>query len=130
MDSRFGRACGVQKASSMKKLALLFLMTTACATGRTAPATTTPPAGSSSSSTAQWDISNIANEQVDYWVSRFESDKRAEFASYLDRMKQYEPMITDKLRARQMPHDLIYLAMIESGFNPEAHSVANARGIW
>ena len=109
----------------MKKLALLFLFASACAGGR-APSVA-PPA---SPSNVQWDISNIPNERVDYWISRFQSDKRAEFASYLDRMKQYEPMITAKLRDRQMPHDLLYLAMIESGFNPEAHSAANARGIW
>lgn len=103
----------------MKKLALLFLF--ACAS------TSTPPPAASN---VPWDISNIPNERVDYWVSRFTSDKRAEFASYLERMKQYEPMITAKLRDRRMPHDLLYLAMIESGFNPEAHSVADARGIW
>ena len=29
-----------------------------------------------------------------------------------------------------MPADLLYLAMAESGFNPEAHSAAAAKGIW
>ena len=78
----------------------------------------------------QWDVANIPNDRVDYWINRFTSDKRAEFATYLDRMKQYEPMISEKLRERQMPQDLLYLAMIESGFNTAAHSTADARGIW
>lgn len=77
-----------------------------------------------------WDISNIPNQRVDYWVQRFQTDKRAEFSTYLDRMQQYEPMISEKLRQRDMPHDLLYLAMIESGFNTQAHSRADARGIW
>src|SRR4051812_3136013 len=77
-----------------------------------------------------WDISNISNQRVDYWVQRFQTDKRAEFATYLDRMQQYEPMISEKLRSHQMPQDLIYLPMIESGFNPQAHSRSDARGIW
>jgi membrane-bound lytic murein transglycosylase D len=29
-----------------------------------------------------------------------------------------------------MPEELIYLAMVESGFNVEAHSAREARGIW
>jgi membrane-bound lytic murein transglycosylase D len=39
-------------------------------------------------------------------------------------------MIAEKLRRRGMPADLIYLAMAESGLNPQAHSVADAAGIW
>jgi membrane-bound lytic murein transglycosylase D len=39
-------------------------------------------------------------------------------------------MISRELRERDMPQDLIYLAMIESGFNPQAHSAQGARGMW
>ena len=31
---------------------------------------------------------------------------------------------------RDMPQDLVYLAMIESGFNPKAYSSARASGLW
>lgn len=103
---------------------------TSCAstTGATTPAG--PMTSSIPSSSAGWDISNIDHERVDYHINRFQTEKRAEFASYLDRMEQYQPMISRKLRERRMPQDLIYLAMIESGFNTEAHSAAAARGIW
>jgi membrane-bound lytic murein transglycosylase D len=40
------------------------------------------------------------------------------------------PMISEKLAERGMPQDLIYLAMIESGFNPSAYSHAHASGLW
>jgi membrane-bound lytic murein transglycosylase D len=39
-------------------------------------------------------------------------------------------MITAKLAAKGMPQGLIYLAMIESGFNPTAKSPVRARGLW
>ena len=39
-------------------------------------------------------------------------------------------MISGKLAAREMPKELIYLAMIESGFNPTAKSPVQARGLW
>jgi membrane-bound lytic murein transglycosylase D len=39
-------------------------------------------------------------------------------------------MIQAKLEERGMPQDLIYLAMIESGFNPKAYSSAHASGLW
>ena len=57
-------------------------------------------------------------------------EKRAEIATYLERKPQYEEMIRRELKRRRMPEDLLYLAMIESGFNPEAHSAQGARGIW
>lgn len=79
---------------------------------------------------ATWDLPNLDHQRVDYWVGRFTTDKRDDFAIYLQRMDRYAPMIAEKLAARGMPQDLIYLAMIESGFNPNATSSANAKGLW
>jgi membrane-bound lytic murein transglycosylase D len=45
-------------------------------------------------------------------------------------MGKYEDMITAKLDARGMPRELIYLAMIESNFNPTAKSRVKAVGMW
>lgn len=80
----------------------------------------------------QWDIANIDNQRVDYWVNRFTTDPRLapRYATWLERKPTYEPMISQKLAARSMPQDLIYLAMIESGFNPKAYSHAHAGGLW
>jgi membrane-bound lytic murein transglycosylase D len=50
------------------------------------------------------------------------------FAMWLDRKPKFEPMISAKLEERDMPQDLIYLAMIESGFNPTAKSPKKAGG--
>src|SRR5688572_19570917 len=103
------------------------------AAGCASSSTTPPPMTSSipARSDVTWDLANIPHWRVDHWIEQFtRGEKRAEFATYLDRKGQYESMIRGKLRARQMPEDLVYLAMIESGFNPEAHSAQAARGIW
>jgi membrane-bound lytic murein transglycosylase D len=74
---------------------------------------------------------DLSHERVDYWVERFTNgDKRAEIEAAFARKPQVETMIAEKLRRRGMPGDLIYLAMAESGLNPQAHSVADAAGIW
>lgn len=76
-------------------------------------------------------LADLDHERVAYHVARFTTgEKAAEFATYRERMPQYAPMIREKLRRKGMPEDLVYLAMIESGFNVEAHSAAGARGIW
>jgi membrane-bound lytic murein transglycosylase D len=77
-----------------------------------------------------WDLANIDHYRVDYWIRRFTTDKRGEFAIWLERKGQYDPMISAKLAEKGMPQDLVYLAMIESGFNPKALSHASASGIW
>ena len=83
-----------------------------------------PPSG--------WDLPNIDNPRVDSWVKLFSTDARVKsrFALWLDRKSTYQPMISAKLEQHDMPQDLIYLAMIESGFNPKAKSPAKAGGLW
>jgi membrane-bound lytic murein transglycosylase D len=106
---------------------LLSLLTVACAS-------TSAPAAVPSSAASPADRSELADlphPRVDHWVTEFTTGaKSAEFATYRQRMPQYEVMIRAKLRRRGMPEDLLYLAMIESGFNPEARSLAEAAGIW
>lgn len=77
-----------------------------------------------------WDLPNLDHERVDYWVERFTTDKRGDFTGFLERSGRYIPMISAKLEERGMPQDLIYLAMIESGFNTTAYSRADASGLW
>lgn len=76
------------------------------------------------------DLPNLEHPLVNSWIKRFTGPGRGSFATYLSRMDKYEGMISKKLAARRMPQDLIYLAMIESGFNPTAKSPVSARGLW
>ncbi|MEX1186163.1 MAG: lytic transglycosylase domain-containing protein [Gemmatimonadaceae bacterium] len=79
-----------------------------------------------------WDIANLDNQRVDMWIEIFTTRPklRDRFAVWLERKPKFEPMISAKLADRDMPQDLIYLAMIESGFNPKAYSHAHAGGLW
>ncbi len=68
--------------------------------------------------------------KIDQWVSRLTTSLREDFSTSLTRMDKYASMITAKLDAKQMPRELIYLAMIESNFNPNARSKVGAVGMW
>jgi membrane-bound lytic murein transglycosylase D len=91
-----------------------------------------PDNASAQPSSSGWDLPNLDNARVDSWIKLFSTDPKVKsrFALWLDRKPQYEPMISAKLEAHDMPQDLIYLAMIESGFNPKAQSPAKAGGLW
>lgn len=60
----------------------------------------------------------------------FTGSGRGYFEKWLQRRGRYEEMIVGKLEERGMPRDLLYLSMIESGFNPKAWSHASASGLW
>jgi membrane-bound lytic murein transglycosylase D len=84
----------------------------------------------STSSAGVLDLPNLAHPRVDSWIKRFTTTQRSSFATYLARMTRYEAMISRELAERDMPQGLIYLAMIESGFNPTAKSPVKATGLW
>lgn len=81
---------------------------------------------------ATWDLPNLDHERVDYWVARFDTvpAMRKKFEEFLERAGRWAPPILERLEARGMPKDLVFLAMIESGFNPAARSRAKAAGVW
>ena len=80
----------------------------------------------------EWDLPNLDHPRIDYWVARFDTvpEMRKKFQGFLDRGAELAPMILERLEARGMPQDLLYLAMIESGFQPNATSHAAAVGVW
>jgi len=55
---------------------------------------------------------------------------RRMFETWLKRSGRYQELIQTELRERHLPEDLIWLAMIESGFDPRAKSPAGAVGLW
>jgi membrane-bound lytic murein transglycosylase D len=91
-----------------------------------------PAVVSQPENTPGWDLANLDNARVDSWIKIFSTNPKVKsrFAVWLDRKPTFEPMISAKLEEREMPQDLIYLAMIESGFNPKAMSRAKAGGLW
>ncbi|WP_437874555.1 transglycosylase SLT domain-containing protein [Sorangium sp. So ce513] len=55
---------------------------------------------------------------------------RQMFETWLKRSGRYQEMIQAELRDRRLPEDLIWVAMIESGFDATAKSPAGAVGLW
>ena len=76
------------------------------------------------------DIPLTFNSKVAYFTRYFQDSGRSSFARWLSRSERYIPMMRQVLRKEGLPEDLVYLAMIESGFSPHALSVASAVGPW
>lgn len=77
-----------------------------------------------------WDLPVTRNESVDMWIGFLEGRNSRHTHLWLEREGRYGPMIRAELRRRDMPQDLLYLAMIESGLSPKAYSKAAASGMW
>lgn len=72
----------------------------------------------------------VINERV-LRELKFFSQGAKEFArGSLSRKTLFEEMIRAKLRERNMPEDLLFLAFVESGFKTKAYSRAKASGLW
>lgn len=71
------------------------------------------------------------NEHVRFFLDRFQTGyRRAITESRLARSGRYLPMILDIFKEKGLPEELVFTAMIESGFNPVAVSRAGAKGLW
>jgi membrane-bound lytic murein transglycosylase D len=72
----------------------------------------------------------VYNEYVEGYLTLFQTRLRERFEVWLARSGRYVPMMQNILKRKEIPEDLVFLALIESGFNPQAHSVASAVGPW
>lgn len=80
-----------------------------------------------------WDIdvqTYASHERVQYWMDYFTGRSRWHFERYIERAGRYDSMIRTRLAAAGLPQDLLYLAMIESGFAQTIRSRAGAVGVW
>ena len=65
-----------------------------------------------------------------FFLDRFTGNQREVVNLWVGRAGRYLGMIRSVLRSRDLPEELAYTAMIESGFNPLAVSRAGAKGMW
>ena len=90
-----------------------------------------PPAATPLATTWDIDVATYAqNERVQAYIEYFTGPARRHFEIYLSRLARYEPMVRERLRDGGLPQDLVYLALIESGMNPNAVSRSRAVGMW
>ncbi len=73
---------------------------------------------------------DFSHPRVDDFVTRFQTDLRASFASALSRSGRYVPRMSSILEKEGVPQELAYLPLIESGFRTQAVSRAGAVGPW
>jgi membrane-bound lytic murein transglycosylase D len=80
-----------------------------------------------------WDLNVQAyadHPRVQYYVEYFTGKAHDRFQIWLERMPRYEGMAREQLTSRGLPGDLVYLALIESGFSTVAVSRSRAVGMW
>src|SRR3984957_15505632 len=81
--------------------------------------------------TTQSDLPLVINDPVAGYISYFSSRGRGTLMRSLERAGRYHAMITAVLAEEQVPQDLIYQAVAESGFQPQAvNGRSGAGGMW
>ncbi len=69
-------------------------------------------------------------ERVKYHIGIYSGRLKPTIGRYLKRKNVYFPMIREIFSQKNLPVELAYISMLESGFNPKALSHAGARGLW
>ena len=70
------------------------------------------------------------NRKVQSIIKFFQNQGKNSIQKWLNRMNKYKKIILPILEEENMPPELFYLAMIESGLNANAYSYAHASGVW
>ena len=77
-----------------------------------------------------FDIPIVINARVEEFIQIFQTTLREKFVTWLARSGKYIPIMKRLLKEQGLPEDLVYIALIESGFNPYAYSRSKAVGPW
>jgi membrane-bound lytic murein transglycosylase D len=78
----------------------------------------------------EYDIPLAQHALVDTYMEYFSGRGRWVFERWLARADRYIPLMQPVLAAHGLPQDIVFLAMIESGFVAGARSFAAAVGFW
>jgi membrane-bound lytic murein transglycosylase D len=71
------------------------------------------------------------NHDVRRFLDRYQTGyRRAVVERWLERAGRYLPMLLNVFKQKGLPEELVFTAMIESGFDPLAVSRAGAKGLW
>ncbi|MBM4304385.1 MAG: LysM peptidoglycan-binding domain-containing protein [Deltaproteobacteria bacterium] len=79
---------------------------------------------------SRYDFPITINSRVEGWIDYFTGIGRGHMERYLSRSSRYIPVMKQTFKKSGLPEDLVYLALIESGFNLRAKSRAKAVGPW
>ncbi|MCH8941521.1 MAG: LysM peptidoglycan-binding domain-containing protein [Bacteroidetes bacterium] len=70
------------------------------------------------------------NPIVQQWLDYFQNKGSGVIKRWFERSGRYFPMMEKIFREEDVPRQLLYLSMVESGLNPRARSWARAVGMW
>ncbi|HJX70452.1 MAG TPA: transglycosylase SLT domain-containing protein, partial [Bacteroidales bacterium] len=70
------------------------------------------------------------NEAVKYYIDLYSIHRREEFARIIGLSELYFPYFDEMLAKHNLPLELKYLTIVESGLNPLAVSKSGAVGLW
>jgi membrane-bound lytic murein transglycosylase D len=76
------------------------------------------------------EIDIVLNWRTEHWIKYFKGKGRRHFQRWLDRTAQYRDIIEPILIECELPRDLLFLSVIESGLNLSARSRVKATGPW
>jgi membrane-bound lytic murein transglycosylase D len=77
-----------------------------------------------------YDVPIVLNASVESHLDYFNTKGRDRFLLWLNRSGRYVPLMTQIFRENGLPEDLVFVSLIESGFNPYAYSRSRAVGAW
>ena len=70
------------------------------------------------------------NPEVERTINYFLAKRKTDISLYLQRASYYFPLIEELLDKYDLPLELKYIAVVESGLNPLAKSKSGAVGLW
>lgn len=77
-----------------------------------------------------YDKDHRALRSVESQINVFNNTIKDRFELYLMRSGRFLGMMKEIFRRKGLPEDLVYVSLIESGFNPRAYSPKKAAGPW
>lgn len=77
-----------------------------------------------------YSYNELAVDAVKRHVTLFSEKIRERFSVWLSRSGKYLDLMKEILKEKNVPEEIAFLPLIESGFNPYAYSSARAAGYW
>lgn len=78
----------------------------------------------------EYNVPVVIDSSVKRHIQFFNTSIRSRFEQWLLRLSRYRPLVENIFAEFDLPSDLIFLSLVESGFNPHAYSRAKATGPW
>jgi membrane-bound lytic murein transglycosylase D len=93
---------------------------------------TQDPSGTDTGQTeyASYNVPIVMDPSVQAHIRYFNTAIHDRFGQWLLRLSRYQPLVETIFSEFHLPSDLVYLSLVESGFNPYAYSRAKATGPW